>query len=89
MSRSWGIERIVNFQNIGDTQNHVVRMVDRGTNIISTIAGKPDVVAGLRNSPAETNPLNLNFPRICSMDYWNGKLFIPEWEGDLVVLRRN
>ncbi len=74
---------------IGDTQNHVVRMVERTTNIISTIAGRPDVVVGLRNSPTETNPLNLNFPKICSMDYWNGRLFIPEWEGDLVVLRKN
>jgi len=74
---------------IGDTQNHVVRMVERATNIISTIAGKPDVVQGLRNRPTETNPLNLNFPKICSMDYWNGRLFIPEWEGDLVVLRKS
>ncbi len=73
---------------IGDTQNHVVRMVDRTTNIISTIAGKADVVPGLRNRSTETDPLNLNFPRICSMDYWNGRLFIPEWSGDLVVLKR-
>ncbi len=74
---------------IGDTQNHVVRMVERTTNIISTIAGKSDVVPGLRNDPSEINPLNLNFPKICSMDYWNGRLFVPEWEGDLVVLRKN
>lgn len=74
---------------IGDTQNHVVRMVERDTNIISTIAGKPDVGLGLRNRPTETNPLNLNFPKICSMDYWNGRLFVPEWEGDLVVLKKN
>jgi len=73
---------------IGDTQNHVVRMVDRSTHIISTIAGKPAMVPGLRNDPAETNPLNLNFPKICSLDYWNGQLFIPEWEGDLVVLAK-
>ncbi len=73
---------------IGDTQNHVVRMVDRTTKIISTIAGKPDAVPGLRNRPAETDPLNLNLPKICSMDYWKGRLFIPEWDGDLVVLQR-
>jgi outer membrane protein assembly factor BamB len=71
---------------IGDTQNHVVRMVERATNIISTIAGKTQVVPGLRNNPKETDPLNLNLPRICSMDYWDGRLFIPEWDGDLVVL---
>jgi hypothetical protein len=73
---------------IGDTQNHVVRMVERTTNVISTIAGRADVVPGLRNNPTETNPLNLNLPRICGMDYWNGRLFIPEWEGDLAVLRK-
>ena len=73
---------------IGDTQNHVVRMVERTTSIISTIAGRPNVIPGLRNSPAEINPLNLNFPKICSMDYWNGRLFIPEWGGDLVVLAK-
>ncbi len=73
---------------IGDTQNHVVRMMDRTTNRISTIAGKPDSVPSLRNRPAETNPLNLNLPKICSMDYWNGRLFIPEWDGDLVVLQK-
>ncbi len=73
---------------IGDTQNHVVRMVERTTNVISTIAGKPDVTPGLRNNPAESNPLDLNFPKICSMDYWQGRLFIPEWSGDLVVLAK-
>ncbi len=73
---------------IGDTQNHVVRMVERFTNIISTIAGKPHAIQGLRNNPAEINPLNLNFPKICGMEYWNGRLFIPEWSGDLVVLAK-
>ena len=74
---------------IGDTQNHVVRMVERGTNIISTIAGRTGAVPGLRNGPKETDPLHLNLPRICSMDYWDGQLFIPEWDGDLVVLRKD
>jgi hypothetical protein len=73
---------------IGDTQNHVVRMVERSTNTISTIAGNPSAVPGLRNDPAESDPLRLNFPRICSMDYWQGRLFIPEWSGDLVVLAK-
>jgi hypothetical protein len=73
---------------IGDTQNHVVRMVERSTNIISTIAGKHQAMPGLRNNPGETNPLNLNFPKICGMEYWNDRLFIPEWSGDLVILAK-
>ena len=73
---------------IGDTQNHVVRMVEQSTNIISTIAGKLHAIPGLRNDPNETNPLNLNFPKICGMEYWNGRLFIPEWSGDLVILAK-
>ena len=73
---------------IGDTQNHVVRMVESASNTISTIAGRSEVVPGLRNDPRETDPLNLNLPRICSMDTWGNRLFIPEWDGDLVVLRK-
>jgi len=63
-------------------------MVKRATNVIRTIAGKPHVTPGLRNSPAETDPLNLNLPKICGMEYWNGRLFVPEWSGDLVVLAK-
>jgi hypothetical protein len=74
---------------IGDTQNHVVRMVEQATNLISTIAGRTDAVPDLRNDPKETDPLKLNLPRICSLDYWDGRLFIPEWDGDLVVLSRD
>ena len=73
---------------IGDTQNHVVRMVERATNVIRTIAGKPRVTPGLRNSSAETDPLNLNLPKICGMEYWNGRLFVTEWTGDLAVLAK-
>lgn len=71
---------------IGDTQNHVVRMIDRATNIISTIAGNTIVKHNERNSPSETDPLKLNLPKICGMDYYKGSLFIPEWDGDLIVL---
>lgn len=74
---------------IGDTQNHVVRAVDRATGMISTIAGKSEVVAGQRNDPDETDPLKLNLPLICSMEYFGGRLFVPEWGGDLIVLRWN
>lgn len=72
---------------IGDTQNGVVRMVDAATGIITTIAGRPDPIAGLRNSPAETDPTKVNLPLICGLDYYEGRLFIPEWDGDAVVLR--
>jgi hypothetical protein len=73
---------------IGDTQNHVVRMVDRETNIIRTIAGKPNIIPGKRNEPHEKDPFQLNLPLICSLDYYDGRLYIPEWNGELIVLKR-
>lgn len=73
---------------IGDTQNHVVRMIERKNNIIKTIAGKHNCNVGVRNDKRETNPLNLNLPLICSLDYYDGKLFIPEWDGDLVIIEK-
>ena len=33
--------------------------------------------------------MNLNLPKICGLDYFNGRLFIPEWDGDLVVLKKS
>jgi hypothetical protein len=73
---------------IADSMNFVVRMVDRSTNIISTIAGKRAIHRGKRIDPHETDPLNLNLPHICSLDYYKGRLFVPEWKGDLVVLSK-
>lgn len=73
---------------IADTYNHVVRMVEASTNLISTIAGRPAAVAHQRNDPRETDPLNLNLPKLSALDYCNGRLFIPEWDGDLVILQR-
>jgi hypothetical protein len=73
---------------VGDTQNHVLRMIDRKKNIITTIAGNHDVPPKLPNNPAENNPLSVSLPKICSLDYYNGRLFIPEISGDLVVLKR-
>jgi hypothetical protein len=72
---------------IGDTQNGVVRMIDNSSGIISTIAGNPSPTPGLRNNPDETDPLNINLPLICSLDYYDHHLFIPEWDGDLIVLK--
>jgi hypothetical protein len=71
---------------IGDTQNCVLRMIDKKTNLVSTIAGKYNCAPGLRNNPQETNPLNLNLPLISSLDYYNKQLFIPDMNWDLIVL---
>lgn len=73
---------------IGDTYNHVVRMVDHATQQISTIAGKHQAEPGKRNDPLETDPLDLNLPLICSMDYYGGCLFVPDWSDDLIVLEK-
>ncbi len=73
---------------IGDTYNHVVRMVDHATGRISTIAGRYEVQPNQRNNPLETDPLKLNLPLICSMDYYGGCLFIPDWSDDLIVLEK-
>jgi hypothetical protein len=74
---------------IGDTFNHVVRMVNRGSGLISTIAGKHEAAPRVRNDPFETDPLALNLPKICSMDYWGGCLFVPDWSDDLIVLEKD
>jgi hypothetical protein len=73
---------------IGDTQNHVVRMVEAATGRISTIAGVHPAEPGVRNDPQETDPLRLNLPKICSMDYYGGCLFVPDWSDDLIVLEK-
>ncbi|WP_432663430.1 hypothetical protein R9X47_22965 [Wukongibacter baidiensis] len=73
---------------IGDTQNHVVRMIDSETKKITTIAGNQGSIEGKRNSIDEKDPFKLNLPLICSMDYYDGKLYIPEWDGDLIVLEK-
>jgi hypothetical protein len=73
---------------IGDTFNHVLRMIDRSTNIVTTIAGRRDVVQHQRNGPDETDPLRLNLPKISSLDYHHGCVFLPDDGGDLIVLER-
>ena len=73
---------------IGDTQNHVVRMVETATNKISTIAGGGKIRPGQADKLSETDPLKLSFPLICSLDYYSGRLFIPEWDGDLFILSK-
>jgi hypothetical protein len=77
---------------VGDRQNHVVRMINRKSNMIKTIAGNRNSVKGTSNGFKETNPLKLNLPEISSMDYYDGQLFVPtdinQEEGDLAVLVR-
>ncbi len=73
---------------IGDNFNHVVRMVDHTTQRISTIAGKYPAEPNKRNNPSETDPLQLNLPSICSMDYYDGCLFIPQGNDDLIVMEK-
>lgn len=73
---------------IGDTFNHVLRMVDKSTNIINTIAGSKNIQPHKRANPNEKDPLKLNLPMIASLEYYNGCLFVPEMDGDLVVLEK-
>ncbi len=73
---------------IGDTHNHVLRIVERSTNVISTMAGRKDSQPHVRNNPQEKDPLRLNLPYICSLEYYNKCLFIPEWDGDLIVMEK-
>jgi len=77
---------------VGDRFNHVVRVIDHGTDVITTIAGTPDADDDRTNDPFEHDPLRLNLPQISSMDYSRGRLFVPTDldpdGGDLAVLRR-
>jgi len=74
---------------IGDMQNRVVRMVERSSNRITTIAGRPNRQPGERNNPLATDPLQINFHRIAGMHYFEGRLFIiQERGGDYIVLKK-
>lgn len=77
---------------VGDRFNHVVRFIDKKTGIIDTIAGRKPTDDESANDATEKDPLNLNLPKISSMDYDKGSLFVPtdlsSDSGDLAVLRR-
>ena len=77
---------------IGDRFNHVVRMIDGVTGVISTIAGTHGANERQANDANERDPLRLNLPKISSMDYHDNRLFVPTDlatdSGDLVVLRK-
>lgn len=73
---------------IADTQNFVVRYIDSKTGIVSTIAGKHEVHRGKLVDSKTKDPLSLNMPYICYMEYYKSKLYISDWRGDLVVIRK-
>ena len=77
---------------VGDRFNRVVRMIDRTSNTIVTLAGDATYRGEEDNDGREENPLRLRLPKISSMDYYNGHLFVPtdltERSGDLIVLQK-
>ena len=77
---------------VGDRFNHVVRMIDGITGVISTIAGTEGATDGRANDTNERDPLGANLAKISRMDYHDNRLFVPTDlaadSGDLVVLRR-
>jgi hypothetical protein len=78
---------------VGDRFNHVVRMIERATNIIRTIAGDHTYAGQSANDENERNSLALRLPQISSMDYHAGHLFVPtdlnDDSGDLIVMVRS
>jgi sugar lactone lactonase YvrE len=78
---------------IGDRFNHVVRMIDSTTGLISTIAGTQGANDTQANDTNERDPLRVSLPKISSMDYHDNRLFVPTDltadSGDLIVLRRH
>ncbi|MFC1718801.1 hypothetical protein ACFL6S_34435, partial [Candidatus Poribacteria bacterium] len=73
---------------VGDMHNRVVRMVEKSSNQITTIAGHIDCQIGDRNDPLVRDPLKVNLPHIAGMYYFDGRLYITQETGDLVVLRK-
>ncbi len=77
---------------VGDRFNHAVRALDRESSRIATIAGRRGADPEQRNDPREGDPLRVNLPAISSMDYADGRLYVPtdleDGSGELVVLHR-
>jgi hypothetical protein len=77
---------------VGDRYNHVVRFINRETGTIQTIAGRHKIDSEWDNIPGEVDPFNLYLPKISSMDYHAGRLYVPtdldSESGDLAVLRK-
>lgn len=75
---------------VGDRFNRVVRMIERKSNTIDTIAGDATSRGEEGNDASERDVLRLRLPKISSMDYFNGHLYVPtdlkDQSGDLIVL---
>jgi len=75
---------------VGDRFNRVVRMIEKESNTIVTIAGDSNFKGEAGNDAFEKNLLSLRLPRISSMDYYDRRLFVPTdldgRSGDLIVL---
>jgi sugar lactone lactonase YvrE len=78
---------------VGDRHNHVLKAVSLADGKITTIAGRGDFDDEAANDPAERDPLGLNLPQISSLDYFDGRLFVPTDlsgdRGDLAILVRS
>ena len=77
---------------VGDRFNRVVRMIEKKSGTIATIAGDTTFRGEEGNDARETEVLRLRLPQISSMDYYGGRLFVPtditEESGDLIVLSK-
>ena len=77
---------------IGDRFNRVVRMIEKRSDTINTIAGDTTFRGEECNDTDEANLFRLRLPKISSMDYHDRRLFVPtdltEQSGDLIVLSR-
>ena len=77
---------------VGDRFNRVVRMIEKKSNTIATIAGDATYRGKDGNDALESDPLALRLPNISSMDYHNRRLIVPtnltEQFGDLIILSK-
>ena len=77
---------------IGDRFNGVVRMIEKKSNTIVTIAGDSRFKGEERNDGHERDPFRLRLPKISSMDYYDKRLYVPtdltSRSGDLVVMKK-
>ncbi len=71
---------------VADTHNGAVREINPERTRVTTIAGGGRASEAARCSPGDTDPLRLNLPAICWMDWGSGMLFITDRGGDLAVL---
>jgi hypothetical protein len=77
---------------VGDRFNRVVRMIEKRSNMIATIAGDATYRGEEGNDTLESDLLALRLPKISSLDYHKSHLFVPtdltEQFGDLIVLSK-